>query len=275
MPATPAWFFKGRKCCRCGSDKTHLDGGVSPKWRSCKCGKQDCTKWLCLNCFYDIGKSERRRIKDERIKNTKCCKCGSNKTYGDYWIKLRNDKGNWDEKSYICKTCHNEKFYAETIGRMRKCRSEDIYIKKFEDLSEREKGKIVEDVVAEELGLENQNVVSDNYNYPYDLTYHEEYGNIQVKARALDINNRWKCEFRYIHSYDTLCVVCVDSHWKTIERVLMIPTDELEKTLNNEIERESISIYKDKFSEYNMFRTDHIPYDKKFKLRLEKFKDNK
>jgi hypothetical protein len=165
-------------------------------------------------------------------------------------------------------------WYAEMRGPMRKCRSEDIYLKRFGDLSEREKGKIIEDVVAEELGLENQNVVSDNYNCPCDLTYHKEYGNIQVKARALDISNRCKFEFRNIHTYDTLCLVCVGRYWKVVEYVLMIPTDELTNMLNNEVEKESISIYKDRFSQYNDFKVDHIPYDKKFKLILEKFKDD-
>ncbi len=274
MPITPPWYFKGRKCCRCGSDKTHLDGGTSPKWRSCKCGKNDCTKWLCLSCFYEIGKIERRKATEDRLKNIKCCECGSNKTYCDYWIKLKDNKGRWDGKSYICKTCHNKKYYSETIGPMRKCRSEDIYLKKFIDLSEREKGKLIEDVVAEELGIQNQNVVSDNYNCQCDLTYHEGHGNIQVKARAFVIlENRHKFEFRNIHTYDTLCIVGVDSDWKNIEYVLMIPTDELENMLNNDVEKESISIFKDKFSAYNEFRIDHVSYDKKFKKILEKFKE--
>lgn len=274
MPATPFWYFKGRKCCRCGSDKTHLEGGTSPKWRSCKCGKQDCTKWLCYDCFNETQRIKHGEENEKRLKKIKCCKCGSDNTYRNWWVKYKDNKGNWDRKSYICKTCYNEKWYAETIGPMRKCRSEDIYSKKFEDLSEREKGKIIEDVVAEELGIENQNVVTDNYNCPCDLTYHEKYGNIQVKARAFVIlENRQKFEFRNIHTYDTLCIVGVDKNWKNIEYVLMIPTDELVKMLNNEVEKESISIYKDKFSAYNEFRIDHMPYDKKFKLIIKKFKE--
>ena len=63
--------------------------------------------------------------------------------------------------------------------------------------------------------------------------------------------------------------------WSDIDGVWMIRTDELSKMLNNDIERESISIYKDKFSEYNMFRIDHVSCDKRFKLELEKFKVTK
>lgn len=52
---------------------------------------------------------------------------------------------------------------------MRKCRYEDIYLKNFDDLNEKEKGRVIEDVIAEGLGVENQNVVSDDYNSPVDL----------------------------------------------------------------------------------------------------------
>jgi hypothetical protein len=43
--------------------------------------------------------------------------------------------------------------------------------------------------------------------------------------------------------------------------VWMIPTDELVKMLENILERDSISIYKEKFSEYNDFMVDQKPYD--------------
>ena len=166
MPATPSWYFKGRKCCRCGSDTTFMDGGTSPKWRGCKCGNKDCSKWLCYDCFYEIGRSGRRKIKEDRLKNIKCRECGSCETYDGYWIRYKDKSDTWDEKSYVCSRCNSKKWYAETIGPMRKCRSENIYLKKFEDLSEREKGKIVEDVMAEEFGLETKML------YPIIIMFH-------------------------------------------------------------------------------------------------------
>jgi hypothetical protein len=43
------------------------------------------------------------------------------------------------------------------------------YLKNFDDLNEKEKGRIIEDVMADGLGVENQNVISDDYNSPVDL----------------------------------------------------------------------------------------------------------
>lgn len=268
MPKTPSWYFKGRKCCKCGSDKTHMDGGISPKWRSCMCNKEDCTKWLCYWCFYEIQKIKRHNEKEERLKNIKCYICGSDNTYNNWWIKYKDNKGIWDQKSYVCNKCYGREWYDSTIGPMRKCRHEDIYLKNFDDLNEKEKGRVIEDVMAEGLGVENQNVVSDDYNSPVDLTHHEERGSIQVKSRALDIDNRWKFDFENIDNYDTLCLVGLNRSFRTIEEAWMIPTDELVKMLDNKIKRESISIYKDRFSEYNEFKIDHKPYNDILQKRI-------
>lgn len=52
----------------------------------------------------------------------------------------------------------------------------------------------------------------------------------------------------------------------------MIPTDELVKMLSNNI-RESISIYKDRFSEYDEFKIDHKPHNDILQRRIEESKN--
>ena len=72
---------------------------------------------------------------------------------------------------------------------MRKCRTKDIDFNILKELNEKDKGRVIEDIVAEVLCLKNLNVVSS----PSDLTIHKKYGESQVKARSLDTeNNRWK-----------------------------------------------------------------------------------
>lgn len=250
MPITPSWYFKGRKCCKCGSDKTYIDG-QTPKWRSCTCRKKSCTKWLCYWCFYDIQRSIHRKIKESRLK---CRICGTTKTT-TAWRKYVDDKGRWDGKSYMCNKCGCKKWYDDTIKPMRKCRTENIDFSKLEDLGEKDKGRAIEDVVAEVLGLENQNVVSDDFSSPFDLTIHVTHGEIQVKARALDVyNNRRKFELKTSRDYDTLVLVGMDEHWKIIEKVWIIPNEEVieEMTIN-------IPILGD--PRYDKFEVSAIPYN--------------
>ena len=39
-----------RKCCICGSNDTYIRPDGIHIWLSCKCGKENCTRWLCSSC---------------------------------------------------------------------------------------------------------------------------------------------------------------------------------------------------------------------------------
>lgn len=42
--------YENAICCICRSAETHIYQG-EPKWYTCKCGKKDCTKFLCNKCY--------------------------------------------------------------------------------------------------------------------------------------------------------------------------------------------------------------------------------
>lgn len=43
--------YKGVKCCKCGSTKTYMKSPEEPFWRTCECGKKDCTEHICDSCY--------------------------------------------------------------------------------------------------------------------------------------------------------------------------------------------------------------------------------
>lgn len=49
-PKTPIDYFDGRICCVCRSDNTYMVE-KSPKWYTCKCGKIECTGYMCKGCW--------------------------------------------------------------------------------------------------------------------------------------------------------------------------------------------------------------------------------
>lgn len=51
---TPKDYFEGRICCICKSDKTYIKPNGKPHWRSCKCGMENCTGYICEKCRMNI-----------------------------------------------------------------------------------------------------------------------------------------------------------------------------------------------------------------------------
>lgn len=116
---------------------------------------------MCYDCFNKDQRVVHKKIKDSRSR------CYVNTLVDDRY-KYYDDKGNWDGKSYLCKKCGSHKWYMDTIAPMRKCRTKDIDFNILKELNEKDKGRVIEDIVAEVLCLKNLNVVSDNYNSPSD-----------------------------------------------------------------------------------------------------------
>lgn len=48
---------KETKCCKCDSAKTYMKGPEDPLWRTCECGKKDCTGHICDTCYGKIRSS--------------------------------------------------------------------------------------------------------------------------------------------------------------------------------------------------------------------------
>jgi len=54
--------MKARKCCKCKKNDTYTKPGGGKQWRSCACGNENCTGWLCDHCrgrinYVSLGKS--------------------------------------------------------------------------------------------------------------------------------------------------------------------------------------------------------------------------
>lgn len=50
MPIKFPGYNKGRECCICRSGDTYIYHGT-PQWRTCTCGKECCTGYLCMRCY--------------------------------------------------------------------------------------------------------------------------------------------------------------------------------------------------------------------------------
>lgn len=62
-----------------------------------------------INLAKKSGVIEYRISKSKRIK---CCICGINKTNWN-WRRYYDEKGCWDRKSYICKTCYTKDYHKK------------------------------------------------------------------------------------------------------------------------------------------------------------------
>lgn len=54
--------MKSRRCCKCKKNETYTKPDGGKLWRSCTCGKENCTKWLCDRCrsrniYISLGKN--------------------------------------------------------------------------------------------------------------------------------------------------------------------------------------------------------------------------
>lgn len=251
-------LFKGRKCRKCGNDKTKMEYH-NPKWYKYYDEKGYWNGgYICYDCYWEIG--ERKNI-DERTCNI--CEGG---TYIDrngipIWRKNRDEKGNWDGHSFLCTICY-ERFNPNSKNNLLKsvalCRNEEISIS-----GKKDKGRIGEDIVSITLGLKNQNDISNNYNSPFDLFFHPKYGKIGVKIRGQLYNYEWN--FSDINSdgdYDTILLLCMDNNkpWKNVDRVYAIPIEA--------INVKCISIYKNpsRRAWYDEFRIDEKPYNDSYHL---------
>lgn len=258
-------YWVGRVCHRCGNSNTCNNFGGNPLWYRYIDEKDswDGRSYLCCKCYTHIrrhGFSE----KPEKI----CCECGSRDTYvyNDYsaWHNHKCDKKCCTK--YLCHKCYTRNYqkndpYSQNniMKRILPCRTENIYVKSFDRLSDNDKGRIGEDIVAITLGLENQNDKSNNYCSPFDLTIHPKYGRIQVKIRSLNvIENFWDFNVG-IGEFDTLFVVCMDHYrpWKIVERVYAIPYDNVcYLTRGSTIPKNTFS----KESKWEEFRIDENPF---------------
>lgn len=85
MTRKPSGYFKGRKCCICGSDRTYINCSDTPVWSRCRCNRKDCTKFICHSCEHKRYEKESHNSLTNRRKRAQDCRIGN--------IDIDNERG--------------------------------------------------------------------------------------------------------------------------------------------------------------------------------------
>lgn len=108
--------IEGRMCCICNTD---LSSGIPNHGRRYYNDKRewDGKSWICEKCYNELSMLKTKEIREKYgyksqeyyLKGRKCCICNKDISSGiDHWRRYYDDKGKWDEKSWICEKCYNE-----------------------------------------------------------------------------------------------------------------------------------------------------------------------
>lgn len=106
-------------------------------------------------------------------------------------------------------------------------------------------GDLCEETTCIWRKVDNLNIVYDNYEYPVDHSRNPELGILQTKGRSYDpYRGCWEQNFLSLHNtimkgfeFDNLIFYCLSKNRKLIERIYIIPKEEI-------IKRNSIKIVK-------------------------------
>lgn len=63
MPKIDETTLKYRRCCVCENNTTYINSSGSASWFNCKCGKKDCSGYLCNKCYEKSPDSRNSAIK--------------------------------------------------------------------------------------------------------------------------------------------------------------------------------------------------------------------
>lgn len=260
-----------RKCVKCGNVETYVTSRGYECWAKYYDdeGEWDKKSYLCNSCEQKRKQaettSEIKRIKSERLKERKCIECESVEV--SHWYNQYNENGR-KTNSFLCRSCYMKGYNGESYSynSLRKtvcnCRlNKEIDLNNFPNFSDRDKGRIGEDIVSYTLGVDNQNDVSDNYSSLYDLTHHHIYGKIEVKTASFDnINKTWDSTLDMEHNFDTLFILCMSKEkpWRNVNRLYIIPEE-----CNELYGKRYVSIYDSplRVSKWEKFRADVKPYN--------------
>lgn len=168
------------------------------------------------------------------VDNRKCCECDSPKTTQGFgsprWHVHRCDKDMCT--GYLCNICYGRSqnrlpdSYSSLIKSMRNFRTGRL-----DRFGVNGKAIIAQWVAAKTLGLRDLNIDNDNFRQSIDLSEHPIYHNIDVKSGTLisdhcHINIHSKKE-TFCRVFDTIIVLCMDMLWGSVERVYIIPYEEI------------------------------------------------
>lgn len=264
---------RARVCVVCGSNKSsgswgriiNDDGNWTGEWRCNKCRSRYYNNLPdshnnVKKIMAGINKEKYLRERDKRI----CIICGTDKMFQS--CKYYDKNGVWDGKSWLCKICYMEDYnrnspkgYDNTLKPLMNCRTKIIDLSRFDNISDKEKGTIIEEIVCRTIKVGNRNIGDNNFGSETDTYRHPIYGYVEIKGRTLRIDKKWDFGGIQNKKSDTLIIVCMDRNepWKNVDRVYIIPMDEL-------FDITGITIYKDTrliVSKWEKFRIDEGPFN--------------
>jgi len=193
----------------------------------------------------------------------KCFRCGSihtfvsDKTGVAAWRRRKiiiNGQKIWDGKNYYCDSCHHKL--------MKKCRNKNI-----DKNCNFGKGFRVEQAIAKALEIKNCNIELDNFNSVFDLYDTIKYKEIQSRSvepsiRKASWNGKeykydvWHIGLNIESYYDFLFAVCMSKNYTNIERLYVIPANDVPFA-------RGMTIYKDpKFGDKYKTYKDDVLLDK-------------
>lgn len=226
--------YKERICCKCGGTKTGKNFNGNPLWYKYKDKNDiwDRRSYVCGTCYdlkriygtYNVYEIEDKKNEYSRnkINGRKCCKCCSTESKGS-WYKNYGSDGHWDGVSYLCHRCGVYKDYSTTLKPIANHRTKNL--SRYTQVG---KGYIGVQIIARTLGLEDCNIVMNNFCYYVDLSKHTKYGYIEVKISTYNARDgRWVFNGIKLDKCDTVILVCMDEKWKNIERIYIIPSKEI------------------------------------------------
>lgn len=196
--------------------------------------------------IYDKSRNKKSRI------GCKCCKCGRTDTY----IK-RDGTPVW--RSCVCDRPGCTRILCAWCNwkeENRKYKPGDWRSGELDRYSPPGKGFVGAQTVAKTLGLDDCNIIMDNFCFYVDLSKHSIYGYVEVKTSSFDIERRyWKCANVGTHKFDTLIIICMDQYkpWKNVLRIYAILANEL-------MSQDSVSIGANG-SKWDKFRIDEKPFN--------------
>lgn len=198
---------------------------------------------------------------EDSPKIRRCCLCQSHETYIrkndiQQWHKYKCDKYNCSR--YLCDKCYKRdpNSYHGIIKSMADHRN-----KRLGKDSTTGKGFIGQQVIAKIFVAEDCNINTNNFHSIIDVYDSIKYKRIQVKTVSFSEYGRWTIG-HILYNFDTLIIICMSNDFKNIERVYIIPAQEIK---NRNIK--SVSIYRSVYRNrkkpwYENFRVDQRPYNR-------------
>lgn len=215
-------------------------------------------RWLCNKCYLkDYFKIGNRDIIYYNRTNT-CDECGDKLIPGKA-CREYNKEGNWTGR-WLCKICYYNIDYKDRYDSQNNVikRIRDFRIGNLDPNSETGKGYIFQQITCKARKIEDLNIKDDNFHSPIDHSRDSELGIIQTKGAVYNpISKIWSLSFQTEQGkeFDYLIVYCMSRDMKNVERVYIIPIEEIDKRIGLTIYKNSITGW------YNKYRVDEKLYN--------------